>query len=289
MGSDPYQPCGETGHQPELPVCIYTIDAGIDVTHPELEGRAEQGMVSFDITEGPHDISGYGTHVASIAVGKTWGAAKTAKLVSCKVMGFTGTGSLSGFINALHFITARVKASNDTRAIMNIDLGYHTFSQFAYDVMQEAHDAGITIVTAAGNSDTSELVYPASHDHAIAVGAMDQNDRLADFTNYGEEVELYAPGVDITGAWPRLIWEVGTNDDGPRTLSGTSMAAGLTSGILARHLATMSDSEVSSTNPRSCLVQRSVMGVLSMSPEQSTGGSHNRLLHKKCDVPHHSK
>jgi subtilisin family serine protease len=85
--------------------------------------------------------------------------------------------------------------------------------------VQKSIDAGITYGIAAGNeSSDADGASPARVNDALTVAASDDKDAQADFSNFGELVDIYAPGVDIVSA-------SNTSDDATATLSGTSMAA----------------------------------------------------------------
>ena len=264
---------------------VYVLDSGVDIEHPEFEGRARYGMVASSLNEGETDLNGHGTHVASLVIGKTWGAAKHGHVKSCKVLNKLGMGTTFAIVEGINYVLDQAHRHGKThRAIMSLSIGLGSFSQLMYDAMQEAYEAGVIIVAAAGNSATSELTSPASHDHSIAVGATDDGDKIAPFSCYGPGVHIYAPGVDINGAWARGLPQCNGMQNCGHTMSGTSMATPLVAGIIARKLALMSDSEVLNTTPadvKAQLISASV-DVLSMSYEHEKAGSHNRLLHMDC-------
>jgi subtilisin family serine protease len=126
--------------------------------------------------------------------------------------------------------------------------------------------AGVTYVVAAGNGDVDAGTYsPADVSEAITVGATNQFDSRADFSNYGSTLDLFAPGVGITSAW------IG-NDLMIATASGTSMAAPHVAGVVALYL--QGHRTASPATVRSALVGNSTVGVVSNPGQESP----NRLL-----------
>jgi hypothetical protein len=108
--------------------------------------------------------------------------------------------------------------------IISMSWGDYVDSWLIHRAIIEAYRAGVLLVAAAGNDATSERMYPAAYDEVIAVTATDQTDQPAWFTNYGEWVELSAPGVSVLSTLP---------NDGYGTKSGTSMATPYVVGVAA--------------------------------------------------------
>lgn len=107
--------------------------------------------------------------------------------------------------------------------IINLSLGSDTPSNMLKDVLDMAYSKGILIVASAGNTGyephTSTVGYPAAYDSVIAVGAIDQSNKWADFSSVGPTVEVTSPGVDILSTYL---------NNSTKRLTGTSMAAPLT-------------------------------------------------------------
>jgi subtilisin family serine protease len=207
-------------------VKVGIIDTGIDLSHPDLH---VVGNVSFveGITTG-NDDNGHGTHVAGTvaALNNTIGVigiAPQAELYAIKVLDSTGTGWLSDVISGIEW------AVDNNLDVVNMSLGsssgYSTFQQ----ACDNAFNAGVLVVAAAGNSgssgSTADCVgYPAKYDSVIAVAATDSSNKRAYFSSTGPAVELAAPGVSIYSTYPGNRYAY---------MSGTSMATPHVTGVAA--------------------------------------------------------
>ena len=97
---------------------------------------------------------------------------------------------------------AIVQAIADGAKVINMSLGDTAFSQSLDDAVQVAWNAGLVIVAGAGNNGTTDRFYPAAFDHVISVGAFDEDHRRATFSNYGNWVDISAPGNVIMSTYP---------------------------------------------------------------------------------------
>ena len=276
-------------------VDIYILDTGVDVENPEFGERARHGMVAEGVQdEGPGDLLGHGTYTASVAAGTTWGAAKHARIVSCKVMGSTGSGTIADIIEGVMWVADTVHKQKEEevtpRAIISLSLSSSSYSQALYGALQDVSHLGVAIIAAAGNggSDARET-FPAGHNHSIAVGASDRDDNVASFSNHGCKVSLYAPGVAIPGAWSASTstCEGIGSADCVMTLSGTSSSAPLTAGILARWLSGLNNDKMEEvmrqpTTYQEILTSTAVRNRLTFPDDDVRESSTNRLLHKTC-------
>ncbi|KAL6413374.1 putative alkaline protease (oryzin) [Ilyonectria robusta] len=208
-------------------ITAYVVDTGIRTTHVEFEGRATFGA-NFIAGSVDDDENGHGSHVSGTIGGATFGVAKKVNLVAVKVLDANGGGSNSGVLQGMQFVVDDVK--NKTlagKAVMNMSLG-GSFSAAINSAIKAIFDAGIVPIVAAGNEnqDTANTS-PGSAPQAITVGAIDATtDERADFSNFGTDVDIYAPGV--------AVLSVGIDSDvGQATLSGTSMASPHVAGLAA--------------------------------------------------------
>ncbi|ANZ43364.1 hypothetical protein BBK82_38160 [Lentzea guizhouensis] len=216
---------------------VAVLDTGIDTTHPDLQGAVVEEK-NFTPAATTDDKYGHGTHVASTITGDgTYkGIAPDAKLVNGKVLDDGGSGSESGVIAGMEWAATRAE-------VVNMSLGSSSPSD-GTDLMSQAvnrltAEHGALFVISAGNSG-GPVASPAAADAALTVGAVERDDRLANFSSRGPrhgdgaiKPDITAPGVDIVAAKARN-GVIGT-PVGPDhvALSGTSMAAPHVAGAAA--------------------------------------------------------
>jgi subtilisin family serine protease len=247
-------------------VNAYVIDSGILTTHWEFQGRAS-AIYDFERENNGVDCNGHGSHVAGIIGGQTFGVAKHVRLFGVRVLNCQGIGAWSDVIDGVNFVTWHrgQPAQQGYPAVANMSLGGE-INRAADAAVRNSIRAGVTYVVAAGNWNSDAAAYsPANVLEAITVGATNQSDSRAEFSNYGPGLDLFAPGVGITSAW------IG-GDLMIATASGTSMAAPHVTGVVALYLET--HRTASPATVRSALVSNSTAGVV-INPGQE---SPNRLL-----------
>ncbi|WP_369202602.1 S8 family peptidase [Streptomyces sp. PU-14G] len=206
-------------------VTAYIIDTGVRTTHKDFGGRATSGFDAVDGDDDASDGNGHGTHVASTVAGEAHGVAKKADVVAVRVLDDNGSGTTEQVVAGIDWVTKNAKAPS----VANMSLGGGA-DEALDTAVQNSIKAGVTFAVAAGNeSSDAGNNSPARVPEAITVGATDNKDAQADFSNYGKVVDLYAPGVDITAAW-------NTGDDATDTISGTSMASPHVAGAAAVYL-----------------------------------------------------
>ncbi|RYO80335.1 hypothetical protein DL766_001663 [Monosporascus sp. MC13-8B] len=207
-------------------IAVYVVDTGIRTTHEEFQGRATLGFNAVDNVD--TDENGHGSHVAGTVGGATFGVAKKADLIGVKVLGADGGGANDGVLAGLQFVADDVAQRNRAgRAVMNMSLGGPA-SRALNNAVEALARSGVVPVVAAGNeAQDAANVSPASAPNAITVGAIDQtNDRIASFSNFGEDVDIFAPGVNVRSVGIR-------SDSDSEVLSGTSMASPHVAGLAA--------------------------------------------------------
>ncbi|SFB90047.1 S8 family peptidase [Streptomyces aidingensis] len=205
-------------------VTVYVLDTGIHYEHEDFGGRAVFGFDAFG-GDGS-DRQGHGTHVAATAGGAAFGVAKSAEIVSVKVLDDEGSGTLASVVAGMDWVTGNATGPS----VANLSLGGEA-SQALDDAVRAAIEAGVTFVVAAGNENQPAAgTSPARVAEAITVGATTPSDRRAAFSNYGTAVDLFAPGSSITSAWTG-------SPTATHTVSGTSMATPHVAGAAALYLA----------------------------------------------------
>lgn len=206
-------------------VTAYVIDTGIRTSHSEFGDRASGGYTSIDDGNGTEDCDGHGTHVAGTIGGSTYGVAKDISLVAVRVLDCDGSGSNSGVIAGVDWVTS----NHSGPSVANMSLG-GTASSALDSAVESSIAAGVTYAVAAGN-DSGDACdgSPAGVSEALTVGATTSDDSQSSFSNYGSCLDVYAPGSDITSAW-------GTSDTATDTISGTSMASPHVAGVAGLYL-----------------------------------------------------
>jgi subtilisin family serine protease len=204
-------------------VRAYIIDTGIRTTHSEFGGRASVG---FDALGGSgQDCNGHGTHVAGTVAGSVYGVAKSALPIAVRVLDCNGSGSTSGVIAGVDWVSA----NHIKPAVANMSLGGGA-STALDNAVRNAIAAGVTFSIAAGNSNANACnTSPARVAEGLTVGASTQSDARASFSNFGSCLDIFAPGASITSAWS-------TSNTATNTISGTSMAAPHVAGVSALFL-----------------------------------------------------
>ncbi len=210
-------------------VTVYIIDTGINYTHSEYNGRAVKGIDEVTTNGSAADCNGHGSHVAGTVGGTTYGVAKKVSLVAVRVLDCSGSGSTSGVIAGIDWVTAQKNANPSVPSAANMSLGGGVSSTLNAAVARSVA-AGVTYAVAAGNDGGDACLHsPAAEPTAITVGATDINDGFASFSNRGSCVDINAPGVNITSAWY-------TSNTATNTISGTSMATPHVAGAAALYL-----------------------------------------------------
>jgi subtilisin family serine protease len=207
-------------------VRVYVIDTGIRADHVDLAGRVGSGWNAIADDQGTNDCNGHGTHVAGTVAGSSYGVAKSAMVIPVRVLDCTGSGFTSSVIAGVNWVITNHPGGP---AVINMSLGGPANSTLDRAVA-DAAAAGITVVAAAGNSNTDACsTSPARAPQALTIGATTSTDARASYSNYGSCVNLFAPGSSITSAWS-------SSPTATRTISGTSMAAPHVAGMAARLL-----------------------------------------------------
>ncbi|HVF86480.1 MAG TPA: S8 family serine peptidase, partial [Pyrinomonadaceae bacterium] len=253
-------------------VVVAVLDSGVDYTHPDLvtnmwirpdniapyfddhlgEIDDEHGYNAAENNGDPMDQNGHGTHCAGIIgaegdngegiAGVNW----KVEIMPLKFMSAGGFGTTKDAIEAINYVIARKKAGVNVR-IISASWGSTQRSRALEDAIRKAGEEGILFVAASGNSNANtDRVphYPSSYSlpNVVSVAALNRNDEIASFSNYGQKsVHVAAPGVEILSTW--------LNND-YKEASGTSMATPVVSGVAALILSKESDLSVKELRER---------------------------------------
>lgn len=212
---------------------VYLIDSGVDTTHPEFESCNIVPLYSFDGTF--TDERGHGTEIAGLIVGKTLGIVNgaTLKVVKIPLMQQMSISDLLSAFDAIladHLLTPSVKVINCSWTIVK--------NQILDTKISELETAGLVVVAAAGNGGiAADDFSPVGLNSVLGVGASDAYDRVISWapgasTNWGPEVDITAPGITVDVVGPNGTYT---------TASGTSLSAGIVSGIVAQYIVEFSD------------------------------------------------
>ncbi len=213
-------------------VDAYIIDTGILYTHEDFQGRVSTNFYfdAFDDGQNGNDCNGHGTHVAGTVGGAEYGVAKDVNLIAVRVLDCDGSGTFSGVIAGMDWVAENASGPS----VANMSLGGGS-SESVDDAVGRMYDAGVPTIVAAGNGDFIGRAQdacgssPAGAEKAYTIGATNDDDSKTSWSNYGDCVDMFAPGASITSAWH-------TSDTATNTISGTSMAAPHVAGVAALYL-----------------------------------------------------
>ena len=205
-------------------VTISVVDQGVQYDHPALSGALEDGRDFADDDGDPYpddSNESHGTHVAGVAAGAPDDGTGHAgisgcSLLSARALDESGSGSLSDVADAITW-------SADRGAdVINLSLGVSSPLSTLENAVSYADGQGSLVVAAAGNDGQRGVDYPAAYQECIAVSALDSDGGLASYSNYGDEIDLCAPGSRVVSS---------VSGDGYARYTGTSMATPVVSGV----------------------------------------------------------
>ncbi|KZB81430.1 S8 family serine peptidase [Amycolatopsis regifaucium] len=240
-------------------VTIYVIDSGVDAAHPDFGGRVKPGKDFIEGGTDTSDTNGHGTYLAGVAASKTFGVAKGAQIVPVRVIDAQGGGATDKIIAGIDWVTQN--ARQPAVAV----LGIAGAPNDRLDAAVRALAAVVPVALPAGGeaADAGQFS-PARVTEALTVGSTDAGDQGGSTSNYGEVVDLFAPGEDVPGPT--------AGGSGSKMLSGTSSAAAHVAGVAALYRGLHAG--VSAADVAKALVDGAAVDVL-------TGvhpGTANRLL-----------
>jgi len=217
-------------------VVVADIDTGADLDHPDLQANIlPRGAEDWDFADAgdpvPDDMDGHGTHTAGTAAAVDNAVGVIGVAPRCRIMPLRvdlTTGMNQNRADAINYVARQADDDDDDRRFV-INCGWRMNGDHAgvRTAIQNAVDKNVVVVFAAGHSNQNTDVtpeFPGVYPEGINVAALDQQDRRAAFSNFGTNVDVSAPGVNIFSTFP---------NDTYAFLNGTSMAAPHVAGLAA--------------------------------------------------------
>lgn len=177
----------------ESSVIVAVLDTGVDYKHPDLEGKIINGYDFVNRDSDAMDDNGHGTAVAGIigacanngigVAGITWAC----KIMAIKVADATGYASYSNIASGITY------ATDYGARVINISIAGASPSSTLQSAVDYAYKRGCLVIASSGNNGTNTVYYPAACSNAVAVGATDQYDQVASFSNYGSALDFVSP------------------------------------------------------------------------------------------------
>lgn len=206
-------------------VIIAILDSGVDSDHTDLAQNAIQGYNFIDNNSNFQDDNGHGTKITGIAAAKIdngqgiAGMAGNSSVMSLKIANGMGSVKRSDLISAI------IYAADNGARVINVSAGFEGPSEIEEAAVEYAWSKGLLICASAGNDGICDLNhYPSSYEHVMSVGASTEDDSRAGFSNYGSNVDVYAPAKSVWLTLPQ---------NGYGTGSGTSYASPQVAGLAA--------------------------------------------------------
>jgi thermitase len=203
-------------------IIIAVVDTGVDLNHPDLRNRLTKGYNVLEDNDYPDDDNGHGTHVAGIIASETNNREGVAgmtwynKIMPIKAMGAEGYGTTFDIARGI------IWAVDNGADVINLSLGNYQPSSFMEEAVKYAYKRNAVIISAAGNDNSSQPSFPAAYPEVLGVSAVSYTGLRAPFSNYGDYIDVSAPGVQIPSTYFNQQYAA---------LSGTSMASPHVAGL----------------------------------------------------------
>lgn len=197
-------------------IIIAYLDTGVDRNHEDLRQKIKPGYNTFDKSNDITDYHGHGTHVAGIIGAVTNNLTGIAGLswknpiMPVKVLDENGEGSIFEIASGI------IWATDHGAKVINMSLGDSEHSEMLYEAIRYAYERDVVLIAAAGNDNVETPMYPSAYEEVIAVAAVNEQEQKAEFSNYGQHIDVAAPGENIPSTFL---------DSQYVFMSGTSMAA----------------------------------------------------------------
>jgi thermitase len=201
---------------------IAVVDTGVDLDHPDLRKRLTNGYNVIEDNDFPDDDNGHGTHVSGIIASETNNREGVAgitwynKIMPIKAVGVEGYGTSFDIAKGI------IWAVDHGADVINMSLGNYQTSSLLEEAIHYAYNQNVVLIAAAGNENTSRPSFPASYPQVLSVAAIDYTGGRASFSNYGDYIDVTAPGYQIASTYFNQQYA---------SLSGTSMASPHVAGL----------------------------------------------------------
>jgi len=206
----------------DIPIAI--LDTGVDPNHPDLQAKLLPGYNFYDRNTDTSDVRGHGTAVAGAAAAISnngrgvAGVAWRNPVLPLRISAPDGYATYSAMASAITY------AADHGAKVINLSYGGENYSSTLQSAVDYAWSKGAVVVASAANYSTDTPYYPAACNHVVAVSATNTSDQLTSFSNYGNWVDVAAPGVSIYTT---------SRGGGYGAYSGTSFSSPVTAGLLA--------------------------------------------------------
>lgn len=200
-------------------VKVAVLDTGVDYNHPELKGKVLPGYDAVTGLPSGMDVQGHGTFVAGIILQ----IAPDVTVIPVRVLDANGNGTMATIMNGLQYA---LDAGAD---VINLSLSSTYDFKVLHELIKVARSKGVIVVSAAGNDASGNKYYPAGYAENVSIGATDNQDFRANFSNYNGYISLSAPGVAIYSTWKGggYGWGDGTSFSTPMAAAGAAIVKSL--------------------------------------------------------------
>ena len=205
-------------------VVVAILDTGVNSSHEDLDRAVLPGVDLVNHDDDADDDHGHGTKCAGIVAARRGngkgitGVAPDAQILPVKILGADGTGTYADLADGIRW------AESHGADVISISAAGTAPSTYLKSAVRSAHEAGIVVVAAAGNNGAGTTVYPAAYDEVVGVGAINREEQLTDYSNFGPSVDIVAPGNAVLGA---------SMSGGYESITGTSASTPLVAGVAA--------------------------------------------------------
>ena len=198
------------------------VDTGVDLNHPDLKKRLTKGYNVLEENHFADDDNGHGTHVAGIIASETNNREGVAGLTWYnKIMPIKAVGA-EGYGTSFDIAKGIIWAVDHGADVINMSLGNYQSSSWLKEAIDYAYNRDVVLIAAAGNENTSRPSFPASYPQVLSVAAIDYTGNRASFSNFGDYIDVAAPGDLIASTYLNQQYA---------SLSGTSMASPHVAGL----------------------------------------------------------